>query len=100
MDKFLRALAGDELQVVEVTETRSPKREQLITDSYNLYIELEQKLNNEEKELLERLLDINAEEKCLYADDKFIRGYRLGVLMTTEVFTEQETFFPKESSHD
>ena len=93
MEKFLRALAGDQLQVIEVTETRSPKRQQLIDEIYKLHTELEQKLNNEEKELLERLLDANADEKTLYAEDKFIRGYRLGALMTMEVFAGQDKFF-------
>ena len=93
MERFLRAFASDQLQVIEVTETRSPKRKQLIDESYKIQSELEQKLNSEEKELLERLLDINTDENTLYAEDKFIRGYRLGVLMTMEVFTEQEKFF-------
>lgn len=93
MERFLRAFASDQLQVIEVTETRSPKRKQLIDESYKIQSELEQKLNSEEKELLERLLDINTDENTLYAEDKFIRGYRLGVLMTMEVFAEQEKFF-------
>lgn len=55
MERFLRAFANDQLQVIEVTETRSPKRKKLI-----------------------------------------IRGYRLGVLMTMEVFAGQEKFFYNE----
>ena len=93
MDRFLRAFAGDQLQVVAVTETRSPKRQKLIDESYKLHTELEQRLNSEEKEMLERLSDINADEHTLYAEDEFIRGYRLGVLMTMEVFAGQESFF-------
>jgi len=93
MERFLRAFASDQLQVIEVTETRSPKRQKLIDESYKLHNELEEKLNSEEKEMLERLLDINADEHTLYAEDKFIRGYRLGVLMTMEVFAGQEKFF-------
>lgn len=93
MERFLRAFASDQLQVIEVTETRSPKRQKLIDESYKLHNELEEKLNGEEKEMLERLLDINADEHTLYAEDKFIRGYRLGVLMTMEVFAGQEKFF-------
>ena len=92
MDKLLRAFAGEQLQVIEVTETRSPKRQKLIDESYKLHNELEEKLNSEEKELLERLLDTDSEEKTLYAEDKFIRGYRLGVLMTMEVFAGQDKF--------
>ncbi len=93
MERFLRAFANDQLQVFEATETRSPKRKRLLDESYKLHTELEQKLNSEEKELLEHLLDINADENTLYGEDEFIRGYRLGVLMTMEVFAEQDTFF-------
>lgn len=93
MERFLRAFASEQLQVIEVTETRSPKRKRLLDESYKLHTELEEKLNSEEKELLERLLDVNADENALYGEDKFIRGYRLGVLMTMEVFAGQEKFF-------
>ena len=92
MDRLLRAFAGEQLQIIEVTETQSPKRKKLIDESYKLHNELEKKLNNEEKELLERLFDIGSEEKILYAEDKFIRGYRLGVLMTMEVFAGHDKF--------
>ena len=104
MDRLLRAFADEQLQVIEVTETRSPKRQKLIDESYKLHNELEEKLNSEEKELLERLLDTDSEEKNLYAEDKFIRGYRPGVLMTMEVFAEQDKFLfmgrGNESKHE
>lgn len=93
MDKLLRAFAGEQLQIIEMNETRSPQRKKLIDEGYKLYNELEQKLNSREKDLLERLIDVNSEEKSLYAEDKFIRGYRLGVLMTMEVFAGQDRFF-------
>lgn len=93
MDKLLRAFAGEQLQIIEVTETRSPQRQKLIDEGYKLHNELGEKLNSGEKELLERLIDVNSEEKTLYAEDKFIRGYRLGVLMTMEVFAGQDKFF-------
>ncbi len=92
METFLRAFVSDQLQVNKVTETRSPKRKKLIDEGYKLFTELEQKLNSEEKELLERLLDINADENTLCAEDRVILGYRLGVLMTMEVFTGIDTF--------
>lgn len=63
MDKLLRAFAGEQLQIIEVTETRSPQRQKLIDEGYKLHNELEEKLNSGEKELLERLIDVNSEEK-------------------------------------
>lgn len=47
MDKLLRAFAGEQLQIIEVTETRSPQHKKLIDESYKLYNELEKKLNVE-----------------------------------------------------
>ena len=93
MERFLRAFASDQLQVVEVTETRSPQRQKQIDKGYKLYNELKQKLSSEDQELLESMLNSHANESILYAEDKFIRGYRLGVLMTMEVFAGQESFF-------
>ena len=96
MEKLLRVFASEQLQVEEVTETRSPKQKRLLAESDKPHAELEQKLNSEEKELLECLLDINADESTLYGEDKFVRGYRLGVLMTMEVFAGQDKFFYEE----
>lgn len=93
MGRILKAFAGDQLQVIEEIEKRTPERQKLIDKGYQLHTELEQKLSGEERELLEKLLDNISDESCRYAEDKFIRGYRLGVLMTMEVFSEQETFF-------
>lgn len=55
-------------------------------------MELENKLNGEEKVLLDRMLDSISKEWCRYAEQKFVRGYRLGVLMTMEVFEGREDF--------
>lgn len=90
MDKILKAFANEQLKMVEGTETQSPQHKKLLEEGYQLYCELEEKLSSGEKELLERLLDINAEDKEIYAENQLIRGYRLGVLMTMEVFAGEE----------
>lgn len=74
MERFLRAFASDRLRVAEVSETRSPKRQKLIDEGEILHSELEEKLNSEEKETLERLLDVSADEQIIYAENQFIRG--------------------------
>ena len=53
---------------------------------------LEERLNDEEKELLNCLIDTILAEGTCYAQSKFVRGYQLGVLMTAEVFEVQSTF--------
>lgn len=92
MEKILRAFASGQLQVVQVTESRSPEREMLLEKSFKLHKELEQKLGEVERELLEHMLEAILGENCRNAEDKFIRGYRLGTLMMMEVFAEQDTF--------
>lgn len=98
MDKLLRALASEQLQIIEVNETRSPEHEALLDKSLELYTELEQKLNSEELKLIKQLMDTNSAESAIDSEEKFIRGYRLGVLMTMEVFAGQNTFFFEEGT--
>lgn len=93
MGRILEAFAQDELHVIPSEEIRSPKHQRLCDKACELQEKLEEKLNSEEKELLNELIDVMSDENCCYAQSKFIRGYRLGALMTMEVMSEQETFF-------
>ena len=43
-------------------------------------------LTDEEKQMLDEFVGSQAKISCLSGKDKFIYGYRLGVLMTMEVF--------------
>ncbi|NCC69172.1 MAG: hypothetical protein EOM14_13460 [Clostridia bacterium] len=47
-------------------------------------------LGGAEKKTFEKLIDTQAEISLLSGVDKFIYGYRLGVLMTMEVFEGKE----------
>ena len=98
MGRILEAFAGDELHVIPSDEVRSPKRQKLCNKVCELQEKLEEKLNSEEKELLDELMDAIADENCCYAQSKFVRGYRLGVLMTMEVMSEQESFLGRSIS--
>lgn len=93
MGRILEAFAEDELHVIPSEEIRSPKHQKLNDKVCELQEKLEEKLNNEEKELLSELMDVMSDENCCYAQSKFIRGYRLGSLMTMEIMSGQETFF-------
>ena len=95
MGRILEAFAEGELHVIPSNEIQSLKHQKLFDKVCKLQEKLEEKLNSEEKELLDELMDAVAEENCCYAQDKFIRGYRLGALMTMEVMSDQETFFGK-----
>ena len=98
MGWILEAFAEDELCVIPSNEIQSPKHQELFDKVCKLQEKLEEKLNNEDKKLLDELMDAVADENSCYAQSKFIRGYRLGALMTMEVMTEQETFFGRKES--
>lgn len=96
MSTILEALANNDLHVLEITEKRSPERQKLIDLSVVLRSNLEQNMNDSDKELLDQLLNTVYDETTLYAQDRFINGYRLGTLMATEVFSDKNTFLNQE----
>ncbi len=53
-------------------------------------------LNGEEQMLLEGLVDTQTEVSLLSGVDRFLYGYRLGVLMTIEVFSGKESLLAYE----
>ena len=93
MGKILKAFLTDQLHVDGETEGRSPEHQQLCDRGSELQDKLAEKLNDEEKEMLTELVDTLFEESCYDNQKKFERGFRLGVLMTAEIFTEQGIFF-------
>ena len=92
MGKILEAFAEDELCIEPAYVELSPQRKKLLDQCDELLTKLNEKLDNEEQELLTRIINTILDENHLHARDKFIRGYRLGVLMTTEVFSEQDSY--------
>ncbi|MBO5032990.1 MAG: hypothetical protein J6D08_14130 [Lachnospiraceae bacterium] len=93
MGKILEAFANNELLVVELSDKRSPQRKKLMEEGEKLHAALKEKLNDEQKEMLEQLIETIYQENCHYIQERLIRGYRLGVLMTMEVFSERDTYF-------
>lgn len=96
MGKILKEFARNNFYTNIQNEKRSPEREKLCDQIFTMQTELEEKLNNEEKKLLNHLIDTISDENSCYAQEKFIRGYCLGVLMTMEILSEQEICFRTE----
>lgn len=92
MGKILEAFLTDQLQVDVVTEQRTPEHQRLCDKSRALQEKLNAKLDAEDKDMLAELVDTLFSEGCVDAQKKFERGYRLGVLMASEIFTEQDMF--------
>ena len=92
MGKILDAFADGRLCIEEEVENRSKEHQWLTEKAYRLQEELKERLDDEERELLEELLDTVFEESYCYAQNRFVRGYRLGVLMTVENFEQQDSY--------
>lgn len=86
MNKILQALAEDNLCINPSTYKGTPQYRKVIKAMCEAGEALEDKLNGEEKELFEQFRDAQSEEAQLYAVERFIRGYRVGVMMMCEVF--------------
>lgn len=92
MGRILEALADDNLSINPTTYKGTPEYRKAIKAMYKTTEELEKKLNEEEKKIFEQFRDAQLNESSIYGVDRFIRGYRLGVLMMFEVFTETSDF--------
>lgn len=87
MNRILEALAEDNLCINPSTYKGTPQYRKAIKAMCEAGETLEDKLNGEEKELFEKFRDAQADEGQLYAVERFIRGYRVGVMMMCEVFS-------------
>lgn len=92
MGKILEAFFTDQLRVDSETQRRSPEHQKISDKGYELQEKLAEKLNDEEKRMLTELVETLFDESCYDAEAKFQRGFRLGVLMAAEIFTEQDIF--------
>ena len=92
MGKILDAFLDDQLHVNAVTAKRTRHHQYLCEQVEILHNKLAEKLNDEDKALLQKLADTYFDESCCDAHSYFVRGYRLGVLMTMEVFEGQDSF--------
>ena len=96
MGKILDAFSDEQLLVNAVTEKRSPMHQKYCEQVCDFHAKLEEKLNEEQRGLLAQLLDAMENEHNCDAQNRFIRGYSLGVLMATEVMEERDKFLIEE----
>ena len=92
MGKILEALLSEQLNLDRDVEAHSPECQKLLEQGEKFQKQLEEKLNDEEKQILECLVGVLFDEGVCYAQNRFVRGYQLGVLLTMEIFLEQDTF--------
>ena len=93
MGNILEVLLTNQLRIDSNTERRTPEHQALCEKGSELQGQLAETLNDKQKAILEELVETFFGE-CSYAEQvKFERGFRLGVLITSEIFYGQGTFF-------
>lgn len=90
MGKILEAIATDRLCVEPAIFKGDSKFNQARSRYCTLGEKLLDKLNEEEKKLLDDYSTAQTEESLLYGNDRFVKGFRLGVLMMMEVITDED----------
>lgn len=89
MGNILKAMATDHLCVEPAVYNGSPEYQKARTRYCTLGEKLAEKLNEEEKKILEEYSAAQTTESLLYGNDRFIKGFRLGILMMMEVITDE-----------
>lgn len=93
MNKILEAFAEDNLAINPTTYRGNHEYMKAIKAMYETAETLDTKLNDEEKKLFEQFRDAQSDGNHIYEVDRFIRGYRVGVLMMVEVFMGASSLF-------
>lgn len=92
MGNILTALLTDQLRMDSGMERRTPEHQALCEKGNELQNRLDETLNAKQKEILEELVETLFDESSCNEQVKFERGFRLGVLITSEIFYAQDTF--------
>lgn len=92
MGKILDALFSGELNI---DNGRTPRQQELFEKAEEYHRELEKRLNGEDREILDRLVETVMDGDAQYAQEMFLRGYCLGTLINTEVFLERDLFLTR-----
>lgn len=84
--KILEALADENLQLVKRPIDHDSEISQEMIKLGKLRTAFEEALSDEEKEAFQNLKDTSDGVSLNYATERFVAGFRLGVLMMAEVF--------------
>ena len=90
MGKILEAIATDHLCVEPPIYEGDSKFNRARNRYCTLGEKLLEKLNDEERKMLDDYSSAQTEESLLYGNDRFVKGFRLGVLMMMEVITDED----------
>ena len=82
MGNILEAFLTDQLRVDSGTKRRTTALQERLAET----------LNDKQKAILEELVVTLFDESCYNEQIKFERGFRLGVLITSEIYYAQDIF--------
>ena len=92
MGNILTALLTEQLRVDSGTKRRPPEHQALCEKGNELQNQLDETLNAKQKEILEELVETLFDESSCNEQANFERGFRLGVLITSEIYYAQDIF--------
>lgn len=92
MGKFLEAFAEEELSVVPAAYRGNAQYREAADTMCEIAEKLSEKLDEEGIQLFEKFRDAQAKAEWIYARDRFIAGYGMGVMMMTEIFGESGSY--------
>lgn len=96
MYRILEALADDNLCINPDLYEGSAEYLKATTVMYEAAEELDKRMSSEDKKIFDQFRDAQSDESHIHQVNKFIRGYRLGVLMMIEVFANaSDLYYPK-----
>jgi polyhydroxyalkanoate synthesis regulator phasin len=84
--EILEALANENLQLVKMSMDHDSEISKEMIKLGKLRADFEKVLSEEEKEAFENMKNTSDSVSLNYATERFITGFRLGVMMMTEVF--------------
>lgn len=93
MGKILEAFFKGE---IDIDGGRTPRQQELGREVKGFHEDLEKRLDNGDKELLEDLVDTMLDEGACYGEKMFERGFQLGILMAAETFLERDSFLTEQ----
>jgi polyhydroxyalkanoate synthesis regulator phasin len=84
--EILEALANENLQLVKMSMDHDSEISKEMIKLGKLRADFEKVLSEEEKEAFENMKNTSDSVSLNYATERFITGFRLGVMMMMEVF--------------
>lgn len=102
MKSILEAFAKNRLYTITCDYQNATEYEKISLKSYDIKKNLTVTLNDEQKKLLDELLNIHKEMNHMSEIEQFAHGYQIGALMLAEAFTSVDDLIyePEELESD